>query len=62
MIQSRSGFSFTNKTHHPIFVFGKLGGQNLQSNLTVEFRVPSEINFAHSALTDFRDDAVMRQS
>ena len=62
MAQGRRRLSFANETLHPISVRGDVRGKNLQRDSAIEFGVLRQINFAHSARAEKREDFVMAEA
>src|SRR5437870_8623530 len=62
MAQGRRRLSFANETLHPISVRGDVCGKNLQRDSAIEFGVLRQINFAHSARAEKREDFVMAEA
>ena len=61
MIERRCSLRFLFEAAHSILVSGHFWGQNLQRHFAVEPRILSQIDLAHAAGADLRDDPVMRQ-
>jgi len=60
VIEPCGGLCFTNEPVHATFVVGKISGQNFQCDFAIKLRVLRQVNFAHPAFADFRDDAIVR--
>jgi hypothetical protein len=59
MIQIRSGSGFLLEALETILVGGVLLAQNLDRDLTAEFHVFGQIDFAHPARAEFLEDPIM---
>ena len=59
MIESRGCFGFLHKPAQAVFIIGNFSQQNLQCNLTIQFDVERQVNFAHPARAKFRKDSVV---
>ena len=58
MVERRSSLSFLHKAPHALLFQSNIGRKNLQRDLAIQFRVLREINFAHPARAELRDDFV----
>src|SRR5512144_1513882 len=62
MVECGSRFRLTNKPLHAIPMRCNVGGQNLQRNFAIQFRVLRQIHLTHSARAEFGHYAVVRKS
>ncbi len=62
MVQSGSGFSFAAETFQGLAVLGNVGRQKLECDKAVEPGVFGFVDNAHTAATQFLDDAVVRNA
>jgi hypothetical protein len=60
MIKSGCRLSLTCEPLATIFILTKMRRKELQSDLALELRILSQIDFAHPSSTYFGDDLVMR--
>src|SRR5258708_37466004 len=60
MIERRRGCRFLFEAPYSILIRREVSRKNLQRDLAVQARVLGQINFAHAARADLRDDFVMR--
>src|SRR5678816_2051444 len=61
MVESSGGRGLLFETAHSILVNSHFGGKNLQGDFAMELQILRQINFAHPALADLGNRAVMRQ-
>ena len=61
VIESGEGLRLALEALEPLLVRGELGGQDLQSHLTLERRVLCSVHLSHPARTEFLQDLVVAQ-
>ena len=55
----RSGLGFTLETHQTLVIPRQLGGQHLESHLTIKFCILGQMHHTHGALADFTDQSIV---